>query len=107
MKFRNNTDGYVLVQEYVSNDGYIYANVYGVPDNIEVEMSSEPVYQTADAAEWTTYYTRYKDGKVDYKDSWNSEYSALYDEKGKKIPTSQVPKAEVDGSYLGPNIAAE
>ena len=106
MKFRNNTDGYILLQEYVSNDGYIYADVYGVPNNVEVEMSSEPVWQTEDGAEWVTYYTRYKDGKVEYKDSWNSQYSALYDDKGKKIPTKQVPKAEVDGSYYGPNIAA-
>ena len=107
MKFKNNTDGYVLIEEYVSGDGYMYANVYGVPNNIEVEMSSEPVWETRDASEWVTYYTRYKNGKVEYEDSWNSEYSALYDEKGKKIPTNQVPTAEVDGSYLGPNIAAE
>ena len=107
MKFRNNTDGYILLEEYVSNDGYMYANVYGVPNNTRVEMSSEPVYQSRDAAEWTTYYTRYKNGEAVYEDSWNSDYTALYDEEGKKIPTKQVPKAEVDGSYLGPNIAAE
>ena len=107
MKFKNNTDGYVLIEEYVSGDGYMYANVYGVPNNIEVEMSSEPVWENANGAEWVTYYTRYKNGEVDYEDSWNSAYSALYDEKGKKIPADQVPTAEVDGSYLGPNIAAE
>ena len=64
-------------------------------------MSSEKVWMTEDASEWVTYYTRYKDGKVDYKDSWNSEYSALYDDKGKKIPTPKVEIAEVDGSYYG------
>lgn len=106
MKFKNNTDGYVLVEEYVSNDGYMYANVYGVPDNIEVEMSSKKVWMTEDASEWVTYYTRYKDGKVVYEDSWNSQYSALYDDKGKKIPTPKVPIAEVDGSYYGPTISA-
>ena len=107
MKFKNNTDGYVLVQEYVSGDGYMYANVYGVPNNIEVEMSSEPVWETEDAAEWVTYYKRYENGKVEYKDSWNSQYSALYDDKGKKIPTDKVPTAEVNGSYNGPVISAE
>jgi vancomycin resistance protein YoaR len=101
MKFKNNTDGYVLLREWVSDDGYMYADVYGVPNNIEVEMSSEKVWMTEDASEWVTYYTRYKDGKVDYKDSWNSEYSALYDDKGKKIPTPKVEIAEVDGSYYG------
>ncbi len=101
MKFKNNTDGYVLLQEFVSNDGYMYANVYGVPNNVEVEMSSEKVWMTEDASEWVTYYTRSKNGKVVYEDSWNSQYSALYDDKGKKIPTQQVPIAEVDGSYYG------
>ena len=101
MKFKNTTDGYILLREYVSDDGYMYAQIYGVPNNIEVEMSSEKVWMTEDASEWVTYYTRYKDGKVDYKDSWNSEYSALYDDKGKKIPTPKVEIAEVDGSYYG------
>jgi vancomycin resistance protein YoaR len=101
MKFKNDTDGYVLLREYVSDDGYMYAQVYGVPNNIEVEMSSKKVWMTEDASEWVTYYTRYKDGKVDYKESWNSEYSALYDDKGKKIPTPEVPIAEIDGSYNG------
>jgi len=101
MKFKNNTEGYVLVQESVSNDGYMYANVYGVPNNIEVEMTSEEVWMTEDASEWVTYYTRSENGEVAYEDSWKSPYSALYDEKGKKIPTPKVPIAEVDGSYNG------
>ena len=104
MKFKNTTDGYVLVQEYVDDDGYIYANVYGVPDNVEVQMSSKKVWMTEDASEWTTFYTRTKDGEVVYKDRWNSEYSALYDDKGKKIPTPKVWVAAVDGTYNGPNF---
>ncbi len=104
MKFRNTTDGYVLLQEYVADDGYIYANVYGVPDNVEVEMSSEKVWMTEDASQWITHYTRTKNGKVVYEDSWKSDYSALYDDKGKKIPTPKVPIAEVDGTYLGPEF---
>jgi vancomycin resistance protein YoaR len=104
MKFKNTTDGFVLLQEYVSSDGYIYANVYGVPDNVEVEMSSEPLYRYEDSSEWVTYYTRTKNGKVVYEDKWNTEYGALIDDEGKKIPTSQVPVAEVDGTYLGPSF---
>jgi vancomycin resistance protein YoaR len=104
MKFKNTTDGYVLLQEYVADDGYIYANVYGVPDNVEVEMSSEEVWMTQDASEWVTYYTRKKNGEVVYKDQWNTEYDALWDDEGKKIPTPRVPIAEVDGTYLGPEF---
>ena len=104
MKFKNTSDGYVLLQEYVSNDGYIYANVYGVPDNVKVRMSSKEVWMTEDASEWSTSYERTKNGKVVYRKSWNSQYSALYDDKGKKIPTPIVPIAEVNGTYLGPDF---
>jgi vancomycin resistance protein YoaR len=104
MKFKNTTDGYVLLEEYVAGDGYIYANVYGVPDKVEVQMSSEPLYKEEDSSKWVTYYTRTDDGKVDYQDQWETEYGALIDDKGKKIPTPKVPVAEIDGTYLGPNF---
>jgi vancomycin resistance protein YoaR len=104
MSFKNTTDGYVLIQESVSSDGYIYANVYGVPDNVDVEMSSEPLYRHEDSSEWVTYYTRTENGEVVYEDRWNTEYGALIDDKGKKIPTPKVPVAEVDGTYLGPSF---
>ena len=57
-----------------------------------------------DASEWSTYYTRTENGKVVYEDQWNTEYSALIDDKGKKIPTPRVPIAEIDGTYLGPSF---
>ncbi len=101
MKFQNTSEGYVLIQETVSDDGYIYASIYGVPDNIEVEMSSEDVWINEDASEWTTSYTRSEDGKVVYEDSWNTDYDALVDDEGKKIPTPKVPIAEIDGTYNG------
>jgi vancomycin resistance protein YoaR len=104
MSFKNTTDGFILIQEYTSNDGYIYANIYGVPDQVEVEMWSKPLYRYEDASEWVTYYTRTEDGKVVYEDKWNTEYGALIDDKGKKIPTPKVPVAEVDGTYLGPEF---
>jgi vancomycin resistance protein YoaR len=104
MSFKNTTDGFILIQEYTSNDGYIYANIYGVPDKVEVEMWSEKVWMTENASEWTTYYTRTENGEVVYEDQWNTEYGALIDDKGKKIPTPKVPVAEVDGTYLGPEF---
>jgi vancomycin resistance protein YoaR len=104
MKFKNTSDGYVLLQEYVSNDGYIYANVYGVPDKVEVEMSSEPIFKAEDASKWVTYYERKRNGKVVYRDQWETAYGALIDDEGKKIPTPIVPVAEIDGTYLGPEF---
>ena len=89
MQFKNTTDGYILLEEYVA-DGYVYANVYGVPDDVTVEMSSEELWMTEDASEWVTYYTRTEDGEVVYEEKWNTEYDALIDEKGKKIPTPIV-----------------
>jgi vancomycin resistance protein YoaR len=103
MKFKNTTDGFILLREYVASDNYIYAQVYGVPDNVDVTMSSEPVYRNSSASEWTTYYTRKEGGKVVYKDHWKTDYQALV-EDGKPIPTSVVPVAEVNGDYYGPRI---
>jgi vancomycin resistance protein YoaR len=46
MKFENTTDGYVLLQERVADDGYIYAEIWGKPTGKKVEMDSEPEYKT-------------------------------------------------------------
>jgi vancomycin resistance protein YoaR len=105
MKFKNTTDGYILLQEYVSNDNYIYAEVYGVPDNVDVRMSSEPDYLGYSSSKWTTYYTKREDGKVVDREQWATSYGALF-EDGKTIPTDEVPVAEVNGDYFGPSIAA-
>jgi len=105
MKFKNTTDGYILLQEYVSNDNYIYAQVYGVPSDVSVRMSSEPDYMGASASQWSTYYTRREDGKVVDREQWETSYQALFEE-GKPIATSDVPVAEVNGDYFGPPIAA-
>jgi vancomycin resistance protein YoaR len=105
MKFKNTTDGYILLKEYVSSDNYIYAEVYGVPDNIDVRMSSEPVYMGDSSSKWTTYYTKRENGKVVDREQWDTSYGALF-ENGKSIPTDEVPVAEVNGDYFGPSITA-
>jgi vancomycin resistance protein YoaR len=105
MKFKNTTDGYILLQEYVSSDNYIYAEVYGVPDNVDVRMSSEPVYMGYDSSKWTTYYTRTENGKVVGREQWDTSYGALF-ENGKTVPTDEVPVAEINGDYFGPSIEA-
>ena len=105
MKFKNTTDGYILLKEYVGSDDYIYADIYGVPDDVSVRVTSEPDFTGASASRWTTYYTKREDGKVVSRDHWSTSYQALYEE-GKPIPNSEVPVAEENGDYLGPSIAA-
>ena len=96
MKFKNTSDGYVLLEEFVSDDGYIYANVYGVPDKVDVEMWSEPVYRTSDSAKWVTYMTRTENGEVTYDGELHTDtYDALIDEHGKKLEADEIPIAPV------------
>jgi vancomycin resistance protein YoaR len=97
MRFKNTTDGFILLEEYVSEDGYVNASVYGVPDDVSVEMWSEELWMTQHASEWVTYYTRSEDGRIVYEDEWNTEYDALIDEKGKSIPTPDVNVEPVRG----------
>jgi vancomycin resistance protein YoaR len=97
MKFENTTDGFVLLREYVANDGYIYAEVWGRPNGTEVKTWSEPVYRDRNSAKWITYQTFKKDGEVlfdgvPHKDT----YEALRDKKGKLIPADSVPIAPVN-----------
>jgi vancomycin resistance protein YoaR len=105
MKFKNTTDGYILLKEYVGSDNYIYADIYGVPDDVSVKVSSEPDYMGASTSQWTTYYTKREDGKVVDREHWSTSYQALYEE-GKQIPTSIVPVAEENGDYFGHAIPA-
>jgi vancomycin resistance protein YoaR len=105
MKFKNTTDGYILLKEYVGSDNYIYADIYGVPDDVSVKVSSEPDYMGASTSQWTTYYTKREDGKVVDREHWSTSYQALYEE-GKPIPTSIVPVAEENGDYFGHAIPA-
>lgn len=97
MKFRNTTDGYLLLREYVSNDGYIYAEVYGRPNGTEVSMSSEPIYMNDQQSKWVTYKTVTKNGEVLFDGEFHKdEYGALTDHKGKPIPPPKVNVAPVD-----------
>lgn len=94
MKFENTTGAYVLVRQYVSGDGYVYAEVWGQPTGTEVRTWSEPVYRNADSAEWVTYQTYEKDGEVLYDGVLHRDtYQALKDDKGRPIPADTVPVA--------------
>ena len=91
MKFENTSDGYVLIREYVSDDGHIYAEVHGKPSNTKVEMSSQPKYMGQDYSKWNTYQKVTKDGEVIYDGLLHKDtYEPLVDEKGKTIPPPEV-----------------
>ena len=64
MKFKNDTDGYLLLRQWVANDGYIYAEIYGRPTGEEVEMDSEPEDVGADYSKCITYKKVTENGEV-------------------------------------------
>lgn len=97
MKFRNTSDGYVLLNEYVSPDGYIYAEVYGQPTGLDVRTWSKPIYRNAESASWVTYQTVKRGNETLYNGVLHEDtYQALTDEKGKPIPANEVPVAPVN-----------
>jgi hypothetical protein len=91
MKFKNDTDGYILIREYVAEDGYIYSEIWGRPTGEEVEMDSEPEYLGPDYSKWITYKKVTEDGEVVEDDVLHTDtYQPLIDEKGKTIaPNSE------------------
>ena len=56
MKFKNTTDGYILIREFVDDKGYLTAEIYGRPTGLKVEMRTEKIFEsTARGIRWTTY----------------------------------------------------
>jgi vancomycin resistance protein YoaR len=94
MKFKNDTDGYLLLREYLADDGYIYAEIWGRPTGEEVEINSEPEYVGPDYSKWITYKKVKENGKVIFDDVFHKDvYEPLVDEKGKVIrPDSEEAK---------------
>ena len=87
MKFKNDTEGYLLVREQVADDGYVYAEIWGQPTGEEVEMTSEPEYVGPDYSKWITYKKVTENGEVVFDDVFHKDiYYPLVDEKGKTIP---------------------
>ncbi|QIN79101.1 hypothetical protein GBA65_11860 [Rubrobacter marinus] len=69
MRFENNTDGYLLLREWVDEDGYVNAEIWGRPTGKKVEMNSQLVSTSLDAegnpvTEWVTYKKVRRDGEV-------------------------------------------
>jgi vancomycin resistance protein YoaR len=66
MRFKNTTDAYVLVREYVDERGFLNAEIWGQPTGKKVEMRTEKVFEKPDRGiKWATYKTvTNEDGKV-------------------------------------------
>jgi vancomycin resistance protein YoaR len=65
MKFRNNTDAYILVREWVDEKGFLNAEIRGQPTGKKIEMHTEKIFERPQVGiKWATYKTVKKDGKV-------------------------------------------
>jgi vancomycin resistance protein YoaR len=66
MRFKNTTDGYLLVREWVDEKGFLNAEIWGQPTGKKVEMRTEKVFERTDRGiKWATYKTvTNEDGKV-------------------------------------------
>jgi vancomycin resistance protein YoaR len=80
MRFKNNTDGYVVIREWVDDKGILNAQILGKPTGKKVEMSTKKIYEDpVRGIKWNTYKkVTDKDGKViqdglmyTYNYSWN------------------------------------
>jgi vancomycin resistance protein YoaR len=80
MRFKNNTDSYVVVREWVDDKGILNAQILGQPTGKKVEMSTKKMWEDLDRGiKWNTYKkVTDKDGKViqdgllyTYRYSWN------------------------------------
>jgi vancomycin resistance protein YoaR len=83
MQFRNTTDAYILVREWVDDQGFLRAEILGQPTGKKVEMRTEKIFEsTTRGIKWATYKKVTKDGEVlfdglihDYVYSYNPPVS--------------------------------
>jgi vancomycin resistance protein YoaR len=72
MQFRNDTEGYILVREWVDEStGNVHAQIWGRPNGTEVQMNSKKVATTRDdddkpVTKWVTYQKVTRNGEVVY-----------------------------------------
>lgn len=94
MRFRNTSDGYVMVREYVADDGYLYAEIWGRPTGKEVELDSRRVSASKRQTSWVTYQTVKEDGEVVFDGVLHEDtYEPLISEEGEPIPNAEPAPA--------------
>jgi len=65
MRFRNNTDSDVEIREYVTDDGFLVAEIWGQPTGKKVEMHSEQDFRDLERGiKWSTYKTVEEGGET-------------------------------------------
>jgi hypothetical protein len=66
MRFKNNTDGYIVIREWVDKKGILNAQILGQPTGTKVEMRTEKQWEDPVLGiKWTTYKkVTDEDGKV-------------------------------------------
>jgi len=78
MRFKNTTDGYVVVREWVDDKGFLNAQILGQPTGKKVEMSTKKIYEDpVKGIKWTTYKKVTEDGKV-IRDGYLYSYRYSY-----------------------------
>jgi len=65
MRFKNTTDGYIVVREWVDDKGFLNAQILGQPTGKKIEMRTEKIYEDpVKGIKWTTYKKVTEDGEV-------------------------------------------
>jgi vancomycin resistance protein YoaR len=65
MRFKNTTDGYIVIREWVDDKGFLNAQILGQPTGKKVQMSTEKIYEDpVKGIKWTTYKKVTEDGEV-------------------------------------------
>lgn len=97
MKFKNTSPGYVLVQEWVDDQGYVNASIYGKPNGTKVTMNSKKVAEYDDSegnpvTKWVTYQKVTKNGKVVFDDVLHTDtYKYLKPAEEDNATSAEVP----------------
>jgi vancomycin resistance protein YoaR len=97
MKFRNNSESYVMIREYVSDDGYLYAEVWGQPTGRQATMNSSNLVENENISRWKTTKTLTNaQGETIFDGELHTDtYYALSTDKG-KLPPDEVEVAPVN-----------
>ena len=65
MQFKNTSDGYIVIREWVDEKGFLNAQILGQPTGLEVEMRTVKIFEdTTRGIKWNTYKKVTKDGEV-------------------------------------------
>ncbi|CAN5702425.1 hypothetical protein BH24ACT22_BH24ACT22_19580 [soil metagenome] len=63
-RFKNTTGGYVLLREWVDEDGKMYSEVWGQPTDTKADLRSERIDYDNSTSTWVTYKKIKEDGEV-------------------------------------------